>query len=110
MATLFHYTDAKGHQGILDTQVLLPSTVTRNPRDVRYGDGQYLCDVLPGKLTLSQLSRVLLGHPFSRKRFTHYIEIDVTGLVVTKCREHVYLIANDQPLDLKDRIIRSGGT
>ena len=45
---LYHYTDEKGLQGITSSGKLLPSTSSRNPRDVRYGNGQYFTDVTPG--------------------------------------------------------------
>jgi Domain of unknown function (DUF6881)/HYD1 signature containing ADP-ribosyltransferase len=64
MPVLFHYTDAAGLDAILLTAQLLPSTGTRSPNDVRYGDGQYLTDIEPGTMTGAQLSRRLLGHPW----------------------------------------------
>lgn len=108
MHTLFHYTDQKGLAGILASGVLLPSTTAGNPRDVRYGDGQYLTDVPSGTMSLAHLSRLMLGHPFQGRRFTHFVEIDVTGLQVVRGRSHVYVIPSDRPLDLTNRLIRSG--
>src|SRR5262245_36866802 len=109
MPTLFHYTDESGYRGILATNVHWASTVARNPPDVRFGNVQYPSDIKPGTMTSAQRSRVLLGHPFSGKRFTHFFEIDIAGLNVRKCREHVFCIPGDQPLDLVGRIVRSGG-
>ena len=68
-ATLFHYTDGVGMQGILATQLLHPSTAAANPNDARYGDGQYLSDLPPGEKTPAQLSRLFLGQPFLGRRF-----------------------------------------
>lgn len=108
MPTLFHYTDQTGLDGILQTNVLLPSTAVNHPRDVRYGDGQYLTDIVPGTKTAAQLSRVLFGHPFLGRRCTHYVEIDVAGLSVRQGRPGVFVIPNDRPLDLTGRLVRSG--
>lgn len=55
-----------------------------------------------------RLSRALLGNPFQGRRFTHFVEIDVTGFQVVQGRAGVFVIPNDQPLDLTGRIVRSG--
>src|SRR5437899_1863960 len=104
--TLYHYTNLKGLLGILSSQKLLPSLATNNPADVRFGNGQYLSDLEPGTKTPAQLSRALLGQPFQGQRFTHFLEIDVTGLVVVQGRGSVLVIPNDAPLDLTGRIVR----
>ncbi|MEI3614626.1 HYD1 signature containing ADP-ribosyltransferase family protein [Pseudogracilibacillus sp. SO30301A] len=39
---LYHYTNENGLNGILSSNKLNPSLKTNNPKDVRYGDGQYL--------------------------------------------------------------------
>jgi hypothetical protein len=49
-------------------------------KDVRYGNGQYLSNIVPGTMTPAQLSRSFLGRPFHGSRFTHYVEIDATRL------------------------------
>lgn len=105
---LYHYTDEAGLAGIRDSHQLWASTRAANPKDARYGDGQYLTDIVPGTRTLAQLSRAFLGHPFSGRRFTHYVEIDVTGLKVVRGRDHVYVVPNDGPLDITDRIVSWG--
>jgi hypothetical protein len=106
--TLFHYTDGVGLRGILETGHLLPSLKRHNPRDVRYGEGQYLSDRVPGTLSSSQLSRCFLGQPFQARRFTHFIEIDMVGIDVLKGRDGVYVVLGREPLDLSGRLIRSG--
>jgi|SRR5437879_4170435 len=108
MNTLFHYTDRAGHDSILASKVLLPSLRARNPSDARYGDGQYLSDIRPGTMTLTQLSRVFLGFPFLGRRFTHYVEIDVQGLGLVLGRPGVFVIPGNLPLDLTSRIVGSG--
>jgi len=87
---------------------LWASTRAANPRDARYGNGQYLSDIVPGTLRPGQLSRAFLGHPFSGRRFTHYVEIDVTGLNVVKGRDGVFVIPNEGPLDILGRIVGWG--
>lgn len=102
---LFHYTSEDGLQGILESQSLLPSLVALNPADARYGDGQYLSDFAPGTKSLAELSRAFLGFPFQGRRFTHYVEIDVTGLGFVAGREGVYVVLNTEALDLTGRIL-----
>jgi hypothetical protein len=108
IATLFHYTDAAGLQGILSSGLLWSSKSTTSPRDVRYGNGQYLTDIVPGTMTAAQVSRALLGHPFSAVRFSHFLEIDITGLHVIKGRRHVLVIPNENALDVTGRVVRYG--
>ncbi len=35
-------------EGIFQTKVIKPSLKELNPKDVRYGNGQYLSDIVPG--------------------------------------------------------------
>ena len=105
---LYHYTDESGLAGILSSGRLDASTRARNPRDVRYGDGQYLSDIPPGTKGPSQLSRHFLNLPFFGHRFTHYVAIEVEGLAWFEGRTGVFVIPNDQPLDLTGRIVGSG--
>ncbi|GAA6167314.1 HYD1 signature containing ADP-ribosyltransferase family protein [Sessilibacter corallicola] len=44
------------------------------------------------------------GIPWAGKRFTHHINIDTTGLNVIHGRRSVYLIKNNQPLDISERL------
>jgi hypothetical protein len=106
--TLFHYTNEKGLNGILKSEKLLPSTSASNPNDVRYGNGQYLSDIEPGSKTPAQLSRAFLNVPYRGDKYTHYVEIDVTGLDVVEGRTGVYVIPNEGPLNLAGRIISFG--
>jgi RHS repeat-associated protein len=84
--TLFHYTNESGHDAILDSGELRASRKADNPKDARFGDGQYLSNIEPGSKTGGQLSRAFLGVPWAGKKFTHYIEIDVSDLSVLKGR------------------------
>ena len=105
---LYHYTDNKGLDGITSSNKLNPSLKANNPNDARYGDGQYLSDIVPGSKTCAQLSRCFFGNPFQGKKVENYIEIDVRGLNVQKGRDGVYVVPGDKPLDLINRITDSG--
>jgi hypothetical protein len=107
-SNLYHYTDAAGEAGIVGSQQLRPSLKALNPKDARYGDGQYLTDIAPGTRTSAQLSRDFLGAPFWGKRFTNYVEVDVSGLRVIRGRDGVYVIRNSGDLNLSGRIISNG--
>jgi len=107
-STLFHYTNEKGLNGILESNELLPSLKSVNPKDVRYGEGQYLTDIVPGSMTPNQLSRQLVGNPFLGSKYTHYVEIDVQGLNVIQGRPNVYVVPNTKPLDITNRLVNNG--
>ncbi|MGY4397672.1 hypothetical protein ACVWZA_002869 [Sphingomonas sp. UYAg733] len=77
---LYHYTNEAGAAGIAESRSLNPSLWRAGTKDVRYGNGQYVSDFAPGTKTPAQLSREFLGRPFHGDRFTHYVEIDATGL------------------------------
>ncbi|MEU2103496.1 putative T7SS-secreted protein [Nocardia sp. NPDC019255] len=106
--SLYHYTNQTGHDAILESQELRPSIREHNPKDARYGDGQYLTDIEPGTRTPGQLSAAFLRVPWVGHKFSHFLEIDVTGLTVVQGRPGVFVIPNTEPLDLSGRIIRSG--
>jgi hypothetical protein len=105
---LYHYTNEAGMNGIVDSAQLNPSLKALNPNDVRYGNGQYLSDIPPGTRTPSELSYDFLGMPFQARRFTNYVEIDVTGLNVVQGRPGVFVVPNEVPLDLTGRIVGNG--
>jgi RHS repeat-associated protein len=106
--SLYHYTNEAGHDGIISSGEMRPSLKANNPKDARYGDGQYLTDIKPGTKTLGQLSAAFLRVPWAGRKFTHYIEIDVRGLDVVEGRPGVFVIPNSGPLDLTGRILSSG--
>ncbi len=78
-----------------------------NPKDVRYGNGQYLSDIAPETKTPAQLAKQFINVP-NKYKYTHYMEIDVSGLEVIKGRDGVFVIPNETALDLTGRIVRSG--
>jgi hypothetical protein len=107
-AVLFHYTTFTALESILRESRILPSLRSRRPRDVRYGEGQYLTDVPPGQLTGAQLSRLLLGHPFEGHRFTHFLALDVTNLEVIQGRKSIFVVLGRYPLNIEGKIVRTG--
>ncbi|WP_437086518.1 HYD1 signature containing ADP-ribosyltransferase family protein [Streptomyces sp. enrichment culture] len=64
----------------------------------------------PGAKTRGQLSHAFVRVPWAGHKFTHYFEIDVTGLEVWRAveRPDVYVILNDQNLDISGRIVSHG--
>ncbi|TMQ33917.1 MAG: hypothetical protein E6K70_10495 [Planctomycetota bacterium] len=110
MPILYHYTDEAGLNAILTSGFLNPSLASTSRNDVRYGDGQYLTDIEPDTMTAAQLSRDLIGHPFAGRRFTHYLAIEVAELQVVEGRACVFVIRNDQPLEISSRLVRSGAS
>ncbi|MET7568070.1 putative T7SS-secreted protein [Streptomyces sp. NPDC005492] len=110
LTTLYHYTNEAGHDGILESGELRASIKADNPKDARFGDGQYLSDIQPGSKTPGQLSYAFVRVPWAGNKFSHYIEIDVRGLDVMRSveRPDVYVIPNDGSLDLAGRIVSHG--
>jgi HYD1 signature containing ADP-ribosyltransferase len=106
--TLYHYTDETGHNSILEGKKLNPSLKAVRPRDVKFGNGQYLTDIPPGTMSPRDLSQALVNNSHQGGKFTHYLEINSDGLHVVKGREGVYVIPNEVPLDLNNRIVGSG--
>lgn len=106
--TMYHYTDDAGLEGITSSQKLNPSLKANNPKDARYGNGQYLSDIVPGTMTNAQLSKAFLNMPYAGKKFKNYVEIDVTDLNVVKGRDGVYVVPNEAPLDLSGKIMSTG--
>jgi hypothetical protein len=94
--------------GILDSETLNPSLFSLNPNDVRYGNGQYLSDIVPGTMTPAQLSRAFINNPFQGARYSNYVAIDVSGLNVVQGRPGVFVVPNETPLNLTGRIVGSG--
>lgn len=79
-----------------------------NPSDARYVDGQYFTDVVPGTRSPASLSMTFIRNRFQGRRFTHFLEIDVSDLEVIQGRKGVFVVPNDKSLDLKGRVIRAG--
>lgn len=102
--TMYHYTSEVGYNGILECKSIRPSLKANNPKDARFGEGQYVSDIVPGTKRPAQLSMIFFGIPWAGKRFTHHININVDGLNVIYGRKHVYLIKNMQSLDITNRL------
>jgi hypothetical protein len=109
-SVLYHYTNEKGMNGILDSGQINPSIRALKSQDARLGDGQYLSDIEPGTKTGGQLAPNFLGVPWGGQRFTNYIAIDPSGLglVTDPDRPGVYLVPNQDPLDITDRVVGYG--
>lgn len=105
---MWHYTNVTNLAAILKSFRLNPSLRAHNPRDARYGDGQYMSDIPPGTLSAQQLSFRFMRVPYAFQRFTHYVEVDVTGLEVICGRENVFVIPGRKALDLVGRIVSWG--
>ena len=105
---LYHYTSDEGIEGIVSSGQMRPSLKANNPKDARYGNGQYFTDISPGTLTNPQLSSKFITIPFQGNKFSNYIEIDATGLGVVKERDGVFVVPNDKVLDISNRIIDYG--
>ncbi len=101
---LYHYTSQTGYEGILKSNTILPSLKANNPKDARFGEGQYLSDIVPNTKRPSQLSMIFFGIPWAGKRFTHHINISVEGLNVIYGRQYVYVIQSREPLEISKRI------
>ena len=97
--TLYHYTNEKGLTGITESNQLNPSLKANNPKDARYGNGQYLSDINPESTTPTKLAKKFINVP-NKYKYTHYIEIDVSDLNVIQGRDGVYVIPNEEALDL----------
>ncbi|MGW5336630.1 putative T7SS-secreted protein [Streptomyces bauhiniae] len=110
LGSLYHYTNEKGYEGILESKELRVSLKEQNPKDARFGDGQYLSDIQPGTKTPGQLSHAFVRVPWAGHKFSHFIEVDVRGLDVMRSveRPDVFVIHNDGPLDLTGRIVSHG--
>ena len=107
-STLYHYTSEKGLAGILDTGTLNPSLKANNPKDARYGNGQYFSDIAPGTRSNASLSKQFINNPWQGSKYSNYIGVDTSNLTVVKGRDGVYVLPNENPLDLTDRIVSHG--
>ncbi|MEU1277813.1 HYD1 signature containing ADP-ribosyltransferase family protein [Streptomyces sp. NPDC005805] len=110
LGSLYHYTNEGGYNGVLESGEMWPSRKANNPKDARFGDGQYLSDIQPGTKTPGQLSHAFVRVPWAGHKFTHFFEIDVRGLEVMRSveRPDVYVILNNENLDLTGRIVNHG--
>ncbi|HLL88277.1 MAG TPA: HYD1 signature containing ADP-ribosyltransferase family protein, partial [Tepidisphaeraceae bacterium] len=109
LKSLYHYTNEAGMNGIVSSGELRPSLWYVGTKDVRYGNGQYLSDIVPGSRTPIQLAREFIRTP-NKYRFTNYVEVNVGGLRVIQGadRPSVFVVPNSSSLDVSTRIISSG--
>ncbi|MBC2581770.1 hypothetical protein HGI79_16060 [Clostridium sp. DJ247] len=92
---------------MLESNELRPSLKANNPKDARYGNGQYLSDIVPETTKPTSLASKFIRVP-NKYKYTNFVEIDVTGLEVVEGRSGVYVIPNEGNLDITGRIVRSG--
>ncbi|NML59089.1 DUF6443 domain-containing protein [Chryseobacterium cheonjiense] len=102
---LRHYTTEAGYKAIMESGELFPSIGIKN---ARYGSGQYLTDLMSHEFTKGQASRRLFGVPWNGKKMSHFIELDVSGLNVTKNGPHNFLIPGTGNLSLEGIILNHG--
>ncbi len=65
---MYHYTSETGYQGIIQSKSIHPSLKANNPKDVRFGEGQYISDIVPHTKRPSQLSMIFFSHSLGRKK------------------------------------------
>ncbi|MFD8119086.1 HYD1 signature containing ADP-ribosyltransferase family protein [Streptomyces microflavus] len=63
LQSLYHNTNRAGHDGITASGEMRPSLKANNPKDSRYGDGQYLTEIKPETKTLGRFSAAFLRFP-----------------------------------------------
>ncbi|MCA8341231.1 RHS domain-containing protein [Burkholderia cepacia] len=121
ITTLYHYTTQNGLEGITSSGSL---NASHGPVHARFGDGQYFTDISPdmiggrtladaagtGKMSLGQLAADIYGDARKLNSITHYVEVDVTGLNVKEPRPGTFLVEGSGPLDISNRIKRSGSS
>jgi ADP-ribosyltransferase of polymorphic toxin system len=109
-ASLFHYTTEEGMNAIVESGELNPSLKALNPSDARYGDGQYLSDIVPGSWSPQSMSSSFFGVPGQGTRLTNFVEVDVSGLDVVQGRMSTFVVPGQAPLDISNRIMSFGET
>jgi hypothetical protein len=105
---LHHYTTAKGFQGISDSKEIFASTKAKRAADARHGNGQYFSDIKPNTFSPEDLSMILFGGPQNFDRCKYFFSINVTALEVNSPVEHIFVLPNEDPLDISDIINASG--
>jgi hypothetical protein len=106
---LYHYTNDAGMTSILNSKQLNPSRWQAGTKEVRYGEGQYLTDIVPGTRSSASIARELVGIP-NKYKFTNYVAVDTMGLPVVIGRKGVFVVRGNAPLDISTRMIASGRT
>lgn len=93
--------------GILDSQMIRPSLESKNPKDVRHGEGQYFSDIKPGVKSSKDISVEFKNVP-NLYLYNHYIAVDVTGLDIKEGRENVFVNKTTNNLDISQRLVGWG--
>ncbi len=107
LKSLYHYTNEAGVNGIVTSGELRPSLWRVGTKDVRYGNGQYLTNIVPGTMSPAKVARQLIGRP-NKYKFTHFVEVDVFGLRVIQGRDGVFVVPGSNPLNISGRVLSNG--
>lgn len=88
---LYHYTDARGYNGITSTNVLMPSTDAMI--DAAHGPGHYFTDLSP-----DMCDRLIAKHcwrdKFKTDNVRYFLKCDIPVGIPKPClgQPHVYLV------------------
>lgn len=79
-----------------------PSTIFKNPKDAKMGDGVYLTNIKPGTKTNAKLGLTFKSVP-NQNLFTNYVKVSTKGLKVQQnvARPNVFYVANSTPLKIE---------
>ncbi|MGW4806925.1 RHS repeat-associated core domain-containing protein [Kitasatospora sp. NPDC004272] len=128
-ATLYHYTDEKGMQGILTSNIIKASRA-EGYEHTRHGEGVYLTDIAPTRVTAANKQTLnpkdaqkggisrnqLVGRIFGRatspnwQRSNRWVAVDVSGIEFEVPVPNVMIIRTSEDLDVSGRITGSGTT
>ncbi len=110
--SLYHYTSGKGLKGITDMEALKVSKPIVGKKNAVDGAGIYLTSLAPSAgLTPGQLSRRFKKTPSFWGQFTHYVEVDVTGLGARVSKEGkgaFFIPSEEEFFNIAGRILSSG--
>lgn len=100
---LYHYTDAKGYNGITNTNVLMPSTDSMI--DATHGRGYYFTDLSPDKCD-RQIAKCCWGNKLFTDRVQYFLTCDIPQGVYQWCKPNVYLVPEGRASNFN--LIRKG--
>lgn len=84
----YHYTTVENLQKIINSNVLIPSFLSRH--DSTYGEGWYLTDLTPDNSDI-KLQKALWNSSVPEKTKC-YIAFDIEESILKKCSANIYLI------------------
>ncbi len=114
---LYHYSDQSGVTGIVISQVIFASQADDRRAARGHGrPGQYFTDISPAEAATGsayQLSRAIMTTPWLHDRVTHYVAVNVAGLLIenvgpvfsqTYGSKFIYLHNSTVPLSIEGRL------